>query len=162
MELYTTEEVDRINKMKETNDRMEEFFLNKRSEWSKNIDPIFEILKKDFNQVGYQNIIDAQATALSYRMIINEQISLFLNKRSKEEVKIKRLKQDKFLYFAMGFGLKTTLGEKTLLIDGHIGENDRAIQIIEIHIEFLRNCSKNLESFGYTVKNIIELMNYLK
>jgi hypothetical protein len=33
--------------------------------------------------------------------------------------------------------------------------------LIENHIEFLRNSSKNLESLGYTIKNIIELMNYL-
>ena len=105
--------------------------------------------------------MDVQSLALTYRQLINEQISFFLNKRSKEEVKIKKLKQDKFVFYATGFGLKTNLGEKGLLIDAHISENDRNIQLIENYIEFLRSSSKNLESLGYTIKNIIDLMNYL-
>ena len=162
MNLYTPEEVDRINKAKETNDKLEEFFNNKREEWTNNITPLFESIKNNFTIENSSKIIDVQSLALSYRQIINEQISFFLNKRSKEEVKIKKLKQDKFVFYATGFGLKTNLGEKGLLIDAHIAENDRNLQLIENYVEFLRSSSKNLETLGYTIKNIIELMNYLK
>jgi hypothetical protein len=161
MNLYTTEEVDRINKAKETNDKLEEFFADKRDEWNKNIQPLYEVLKSDFNATNSKKIMEMQANALSYRQIISEQISFFLNKRSKEEVKLKKIKQDKFVFYATGAGLKTNMGEKNILIDGHIGENERNMQLIDVHIEFLRSCSKNLESLGYTIKNIIELMNYL-
>ena len=65
------------------------------------------------------------------------------------------------MFYALGVGLKTSLGEKNTLIDAHIAENDRNIQLIENYIEFLRSTSKNLEGFSYTIKNIIELMNYL-
>ena len=74
---------------------------------------------------------------------------------------MKKLKQDKFVFYATGFGLKTNLGEKALLIDAHIAENERNLQLIDVHVDFLRNSSKNLETLGYTIKNIIELMNYL-
>jgi hypothetical protein len=161
MNLYNEEEITRINKAKETNDKLEEFFNGKREEWTKNINPLFEIIKLNFNSENSQKIMDSQSIALSYRQMINEQISFFLNKRSKEEVKLKKIKQDKFIFYATGFGLKTNLGEKGLLIDAHIAENDRNLQLIENYIEFLRNSSKNLESLGYTIKNIIELMNYL-
>jgi hypothetical protein len=57
--------------------------------------------------------------------------------------------------------LKTNAGEKSTLIDAHLAENDRTILLIENYIEFLRSSSKNLEGLGYTIKNIIELMNYL-
>ena len=161
MNLYNQEELDRIAKIKETNDKLEDFFNGKREEWNKNINPLFDTLKGSFTLELSSKIIEVQSLALSYRQIISEQISFFLNKRSKEEVKIKKLKQDKFVFYATGFGLKTNLGEKALLIDAHISENDRNIQLIENYIEFLRSCSKNLESLGYTIKNIIELMNYL-
>lgn len=161
MNLYNDEEISRINKAKETNDKLEDFFNGKREEWTNNINPLFDVLKLKFTMENSLKVMDAQSLALSYRQMINEQISFFLNKRSKEEVKIKKLKQDKFVFYATGFGLKTNLGEKVVLMDAHIAENDRNIQLIENYVEFLRSSSKNLESLGYTIKNIIDLMNYL-
>jgi hypothetical protein len=161
MNLYNDEEIARITKAKETNDKLEEFFNGKREEWTNNITPLFEVIKNNFTLENSIKIMEVQSIALSYRQMINEQISFFLNKRSKEEVKIKKLKQDKFVFYATGFGLKTNLGEKGLLIDAHIAENDRNIQLIENYVEFLRSASKSLESLSYTFKNIIELYNYL-
>lgn len=161
MNVYTKEELERINKVKETNDKMEEFFNQKRERWNENIEPLFQIMKTNFTLENSQKIIEIQSLALSYRQNINEEISYFLNKRSKEDVKLKALKQEKFIFYATGVGLKTNMGEKNLLIDAHIGENERNIQLIDTHIEFLRSTSKNLEALGFTIKNIIELMNYL-
>lgn len=161
MNVYTKDEIDRINKAKETNDKTEEFFNQKREKWNKNIEPLFQIMKTNFTLENSQKIIEIQSLALSYRQNINEEISYFLNKRSKEDVKLKTLKQEKFIFYATGVGLKTNMGEKNLLIDAHISENERNIQLIDTHIEFLRSTSKNLESLGFTIKNIIELMNYL-
>jgi hypothetical protein len=158
---YTQEEIDRINKMKETNDKLEEYFLQRREEWNNNLAPLFEVIKMSLTTDNSHKILEVQSLALSYRQILNEQISFFLNKRSKEEVKNKKIRQDKFVFYATGFGLKTNTGEKSILIDAHLAENDRNILLIENHIEFLRSSSKNLESLGYTIKNIIELMNYL-
>ena len=161
MNLYNQEEIDRINKSKEINDKLEDYFNHRREEWNNNLNPLFEVLKMSLTAENSQKIMEAQSFALSYRQALNEQISFFLNKRSKEEVKNKKIKQDKFVFYATGFGLKTSLGEKSILIDAHLAENDRNIFLIENYVEFLRSSSKNLESFGYTVKNIIELMNYL-
>lgn len=162
MNLYNQEEIERINKARETNDKLEDFFAGKRSEWDKNIEPLFKTLSLDLsNPVSSKSILEAQGLALSYRQMINEQINLFLNKRSKEMTKIKKLKQDKFVFYAVGFGIKTNMGEKSLLIDGHLAENDRTVEIIEAHVTYLRESVKNLESLGYAIKNMIELMNYL-
>lgn len=162
MNLYNQEEIDRINKTRETNDKLEEFFAGKRSEWDKNVDPLFKTLSLDLtNPSSSKAILEVQGLALSYRQMLNEQINLFLNKRSKEMTKIKRLKQDKFVFYATGFGVKTNLGEKGLLIDGHLAENDRTVEIIEAHVTYLRETVKNMESLGYAIKNMIELMNYL-
>lgn len=161
MNLYNEEELNRISKAKETNDKLEEFFNSKREEWSNNLKPLFEVIKTSFTITSTDKIIECQSLALTYRQMISEQISFFLNKRTKEEVKLKKLKQDKFVFYATGFGLKTNMGEKGILIDGHIAENERNLQLIENYIEFLRSSSKNLEALGFTIKNIVELMNYL-
>lgn len=162
MNLYSNDEVERINKTKETNDKLEDFFNEKRNKLNEDLEPIFKVLQLDLkNPSNSKAILDAQSTALSYRQILNEQISFFLNKRSKETTKVKRLRQDKFVFYATGFGIKTNLGEKGILIDGHLAENDRCIEMIESYIEFLRDSVRNLESLSYSIKNMIELMNYL-
>lgn len=162
MTVFSKEELENIAKIEETNNRMEEFFMDKRSQWNKEIEPLFKIMKENFKPESSQKIIDIQATGLSFRQALNEEISLFLNKRSKEDVKLKKIKQDKFLFYATGFGLKTNMGEKSILIDAHTAQIERAVQLIDTHIEFLRASSKNLESLGYAIKTIIELFNYLK
>ncbi len=162
MNLYNQEEIDRINKAKETNDKLEDFFNDKRSAWNKNVEPLFKVIRVDLtNPSSAKEIMEAQSSSLSYRQLINEQINFFLNKRSKETTKIKKLRQDKFIFYATGFGVKTNLGEKGILIDGHLAENDRSLELIESYIEFLRDTTKNLESLSYSIKNMIELMNYL-
>ena len=162
MNVYNQEEIDRINKVKETNDKLEEFFNGKRADWNKNAEPLFKIIRVDLtNPSSAKDIMEAQSSALSYRQAISEQINFFLNKRSKETTKIKKLRQDKFIFYATGFGVKTNLGEKGILIDGHLAENDRSLELIESYIEFLRDTTKNLESLSYSIKNMIELMNYL-
>lgn len=162
MNVYNEEELERIRKVKETNERLEDFFENKRKEWNDNITPLFEVLSLDLeNPTSGKKLLDSQALSLTYRQKINDQISLFLTKRSKESTKIKKLRQDKFIFYATGFGVKTNLGEKGILIDGHLSENDRSMELIESYIDFLRDTVKNLETFGYSIKNMIELMNYL-
>lgn len=162
MNLYNQDEIERINKVKETNDKLEEFFNGKRGEWNKNVEPLFKVLSTDLsNPSNSKFILEAQSIALSFRQQLNEQINFFLNKRSKETIKIKTIRQDKFIFYATGFGVKTNLGEKGILIDGHLAENDRTIELIESYIEFLRDTVKNLESLGFSIKNMIELLNYL-
>lgn len=161
MELYSKEEIESINKNKESNDKLEEYFQKSREDWSSKLEPLFESIKVKLDRTSSDKIIESQSYALSYRQILNDQISVFLNKRSKEDVKMKKIKQNKFLHYATGFGLKTNLSEKSILIDAHTAESERSIQLIDIHIEFLRACSKNLESFQFLVKNVIELYNYL-
>jgi hypothetical protein len=162
MNLFSGEEIERIQKSKETNDKLEDFFNDKRSEWNSNIDPLFKSLSLDLSvPSNSRNILDMQANALSYRQLLNEQINFFLNKRSRETTKIKKLRQDKFVFYATGFGIKTNMGEKSILIDGHLAENDRTIELIESYISYMRDTVKNLESLGFAIKNMIELMNYL-
>lgn len=161
MQIYTPEEIERIRKVKETNERLEEFFKNRREEWGSNIEPLNEIFKLELNNQSARKIMETQALALSYRQKISDEISVFLDKRSKQEVKLKKLRQDKFIYYATSFGIKTNTTEKGIMVEAHISEESRNIEIIDNYIDFLRATNKNLESLQFTIKHIIELFNYL-
>jgi hypothetical protein len=162
MNVYDKAELERIKKVNESNDRMEEFLSNQREELEKNIEPLFKVLSIKFNdRESLGSVMDTQAVSLVHRQSISEKITFFLNRRSKESIKLKKLKQDKFIFYATGFGVKTNLSEKNILIDAHLAENERTLELIESHIEHLRDTVKNLESLAYSIKNMIELMNYI-
>jgi hypothetical protein len=161
MNVYSQEEIDRIARIRDTNDKLEDFFKSKRQEWKDLIEPLFLVLKIELNSQTSRQIMDVQSTCLTYRQALTEQISHFLDKRSRQDVKLKKVRQDKFIWYATSFGVKTNMGEKTLLIDAHVSEEQRNIELIENYIEFLRQSNKNLESLQFTIKNIIDLFNYL-
>lgn len=161
MNVYNQEELDRISRIRDTNDKLEDFFKNKRQEWKELIEPLFQVLKIELNSQTSKQIMEVQSTCLTYRQLLTEQISHFLDKRSRQDVKLKKIRQDKFIWYATSFGVKTNMGEKTLLIDAHVAEEQRNIELIENYIEFLRQSNKNLESLQFTIKNIIDLFNYL-
>lgn len=161
MNVYTAEEVDRINKLKDTNDKLEGFFTDKRENWKKQIEPLFETIKVEITTQTSRNIMETQSICLTFRQAITEEISSFLNRRSKQDVKLKRVRQDKFIWYATSFGIKTNMGEKTLLIEAHVAEEQRNVELIENYIDYLRQTNKNLESLQFTIKNIIDLFNYL-
>jgi hypothetical protein len=162
MNPLSQDEKDKIDKIREKNDKMEEFFNEKRTQWNKSTDSIFRVLSTDLSSPSNANaVFDAQADALTLRQQINDSVNYFLNRRSKETSKIKIMRQEKLIFYATGFPVKTNTGEKVILIEGHISENERTIELIDSYIDFLRDTSKNLESFGFSIKNRIELMNYL-
>ena len=161
MQIYSPEEIERIKKIQDVNERLEDFFKKNREEWTKTIEPLNEIFKLELNNQSAKKIMETQALALTYRQKLNDEISIYLNKRSKQEVKLKKLRQDKFIYYATSFGIKTNTTEKGIMVEAHIAEENRNIEIIDNYIEFLRSTSKNLESLQFTIKHIIELFNYL-
>lgn len=158
----TPEEKDRIDKVKKKNENMEQFFVEKRTQWNKSSEEIYNIVSIDLSATSSaKEVFEAQAKALTLRQQISDTINYFINKRSSENSNLKALIQEKTVYYLIGFPVKASAGQMSALIDGHIAENERTIQIIDSYIDFLRDTSKNLESFGFSIKNRIELMNYL-
>lgn len=163
MKLYDANEIARIDSIKQTNDKMEDYFNEQKVEWNNKVNPLLESIRNKITIDTSEKVMETQSLALVYRQALNDQISFFLNKRSKEEVKYKKIKQDKFVFYSIGDGsaLKTNASEKASLIEAHLAESDRAIQLIESYIEYLRGSMKSLEGLGFTYKQIIELMNIL-
>jgi hypothetical protein len=84
-----------------------------------------------------------------------------LSTRSKDTVLLKKVKQEKFLFYTDSFAIKTNLTEKATLIEAHTAELIRKMELTESYVDYLRGTNKNLETLGYTVKDIIEYHKYL-
>ena len=160
--IYPEEEKKRIAVLASQNDKLEDLLKSKREGVNKRLDPIWQaIYQRNFTMNNSKQIVDAQAEVLSLRQEINDNIGVYSQRLAKSKSDSALLSQEKFLLYSTNFGLKTNLGEKKLLIEGNLRENDRYSNLLEIHIEFLRETLKTLESYQYAIKNVIALIEYL-
>lgn len=160
--MYPPEEVERINSLEQINDSYEDFFAKKRSDWNLELEPLFKsIFQGNFTMNNSRVIVDAQATVLSLRQKCNDEIGLYAQKMAKVKSENAVISQHKYIFYSTGFGLKTNLSEKKILIDGHLRENTRHSDLIEIHLTFLKETSDNLNSWNFAIKNIIQIIEYL-
>ena len=160
--MYDEKELERINDIRALNEKMEIFFEKKRTETNDEITPILDVLyENNFKSNNSKKIIDAQAKALKMRQDLNSSISKYSQKLAKAKSEDASIRQNKLILYTTNFGLKTNLGEKKILIEAHLAENERKCHIFEIQIEFLRSTLETLESYQYSVKNVISLMDYL-
>jgi molybdopterin converting factor small subunit len=160
--IYPEEEQKRILALEETNEKLEELLKGKRKKFNERLEPIWKaIFHNNFTMNNSKVIVDTQAEVLTLRQEINDNIGVYSQRLAKSKSENALLSQQQFLLYSTNFGLKTNLGEKKLLIEGHLRENDRYCNLLEIHIEFLRETLKTLESYQYAIKNVISLIEYL-
>lgn len=164
MQLYEEGEIEKILKIKETNDKMEEFFNSERKKWADEIEPLNERI--NYTKENAQKIVDLQASSLAFAQNVADEIALFMQKRIKEKNKLKKAVHERIMWYAIGrspLGLDRKLGSTQMsnVIDSHVSEYERTVQLVDGHIEYLRTVQKNLTTFGYMVKNNIEFLNYL-
>lgn len=162
MNTFTQGDLTNLEKQRNSNETMTEFLKNKRAEWNKKTEEVFKSIEnKNINQKDFKKVIDSQSLALSYQQMMNDEIAFFMNKLSKSMTNVKMITQEKFIFYSTGFGMKTNVSEKKILIDAVVSENNRAVELIETHIDYLRDSVKNLQTFNYSVKNIVSLMDFL-
>lgn len=141
-----------VLQLADLNQKYEEYLAKKRDEWNKKIQPLFGHLKQDPSL-----LVELQTNALSYRQIVTEELATFMVKLSREIINYKNAKADRFIFYATGFGLKTNLSEKGILIDSELAELQRNKELLETHLEFLRECKQMCDNINWAIKNRIEI-----
>ena len=147
-----------IENIKKLNDTFDEFLKTDREEWNKNLEPLFQKI----THKSADELMELQALALSRRQMLVEKIATYMNKLSKETISFKQAEADRFLFYMTGFGIKTNTGEKKILFDAELAELERNMQLLQTHIEFLRDCKLSCDNVGWAIKNRIALMGILE
>lgn len=159
---YPPDEIKRIEEISEFNEKMEEFLTKERSILSTQANSFITNIKREYlTREKIEIIFNSQAEALSMREEVNDKISTYLTKLSRNNAKIKVIRQEKQVFYLTGFQLKVGATEKKDLIEAHLAQNERYSQLLEVHIDHLRNLNKILESFAFAVKNSVDLLNFL-
>lgn len=139
----------------EFNKNKEVDITNFRESQNNNLMSMVELVKS----TETNKIIETQALALSYHIMINEEISKWLIILTKAMVNRSNFNRDRFIFYASGCSLSTSKTEKDILLEGDLTEDNKLVHMIESYIDFLRDCKKICENIQQLLKNKIQLMN---
>lgn len=159
---------------KEYNTKLLDVIGQKNGEWSKNIKDIMPLLRS-----APENMTDANALALSYRTMLLEEISYFTSLMAEHERDLRELKRDRFIYYASGtlpdgsqvkgkaalhplIQKKLSKGEIDIVLLGDLSEQEMTLQLLSDVVAQLKEYIKTIDSILFSIKNRLELFNYLK
>lgn len=121
-------------------------------------------LKELFTILGskdYKSFLDLQSNSLALRQSIQDSISFYMQKLSKTNANYKRMNGDRVEYYMTGYGMKVSDKTRTDLINRDLSERNRNIELLETHIEFLRESRVSCDQIGYAIKNLVGLLGYM-
>lgn len=155
-----TKEADVVTYMEKydtVNNNLINFFDKERSIWADEINLLYPLLySKNLDLIS-----KLQADNLGLRHRIQDSITKYLNRLSGENMKYKKMFADRMEYYVFGYGAKSSSAEKTKLIDRDLAQKKRSIEILEVHIEHLKELRYQCDQINFGIKNISGLLAYL-
>lgn len=146
-----------ICEYEENNNTAEQLFNNERVKWNNEMQILYTLLSSK----NYSEFPNLQSKTLSTRQLLQESITGMMQKLAKANSSISKATGERIEYYAIGHGLRVSDGTRTKLIDRDLSERKRYIELLETHIEYLRECRNGCDQIGYAVKNLVGLIAYL-
>lgn len=158
------------------NNELKVIVEEKKAEWAQNLKDLSPLIRSK----NPHDMTDASALALSYRTMILEEISYFLNELASEQKIVKELRRDKFILYTTGLlpdgtrptgnilnhpllgNSKISGGQKDMVISGDLADYEHTAEILGQTVDFLRECIKTIDQYMYSIKNRLELFAIFK
>jgi hypothetical protein len=130
---------------------------NETDNWNKKINILTSQVRSDIKL-----LIEVQADTVNCKQIIIDEIRKYSLIMYNDMPMIKMLKKNRFEFYSTSYKiLIKDRGDKKQLIEADIAKLQYKIDLLETHINYLRETVSNLETLGYTVKNRIQLLEIL-
>jgi hypothetical protein len=105
-----------------------------------------------------KDVVPLQAETISLRQQLTEQIKTISYELYKMMPRIKAFRKQRFEYYAGAQSpYATNSSERTKLVEWDLALFDLKKDILDIHIEFLRESLKNMDNINFAIKNKISL-----
>lgn len=148
---------DKLDNYKQITLTLEQQLETEKQRWDHDINIVASQLKGDVKKL-YE--IDADVT--SYRQILISETRKYSMIIHKENRTLKALVKSRFEWYSTKYQINIkSSGDKMKLIESDVADIQYKIDILDSHIDYLRNSSENLKQMGYVVKNRLELLNIL-
>lgn len=142
------------NDKKSHNKKLEDFIASNMDIWDERLKELFQKLKSN----DKLEMLEFQALSLSYHHMAKDEITKNLLKLTKVYSKKTKIQRERLLFYSTKFSLKTTKGEKDILIDADLSEDTRHIQMLEAYIDYLRDCRSLCDNMQWIIKNKIQII----
>jgi hypothetical protein len=139
------------------NKLVEDYIFDERNR----INAKLNVLIKTLGDRDILNTIQLQSDALNLRQEMVDEIAKWMTKYSAQKSAYSKSVADRMEYYMSGYGLKTTNGEKVQMMDRDLREVKRGLELIELHIEFLRDTRASCDNIGYAMKNRTTMLQYI-
>ena len=136
------------------NEKLEDIYAAERASWDEDRNNVVQL----FTTSDMMRIVNEVQTAnLSFRSRVMERITSTLRLYSKENNKLKIALGDRREFYAIGNGVKYSDTQTKDLLNRDLSSVQRNVEIIETHVEYLREIIKWSDQIGYAIKNKIEV-----
>ena len=140
-----------IDKITEANQKLEEKFIQDRSEWK---DKIKDLI---FRSKTYNELAECQVMMLSYRQILLDKISEFKSTVYKRNAAWDKYWKEAYRNYSLNYDIKLTNGEKNAFIKADLAPLKTQISLIESHIDYYDQCIRTLDNMAFAIRNRIQL-----
>ena len=149
------EEKDKLKMFEEATKTLENKLNNETKIWNSRMEQVTKGLRGDIKK-----LIEVQAEVISFNQIVIDEIRTYTLMLYRSSINLKELTKQRFEFYSTKYQInvknETT---KKGLIEADIARIQYKSDLLEIHISFLRDTSKDFDNMNYAIKNRIELAN---
>lgn len=149
------DEKDKLKIFEDSTKQLERELNNDTKIWNDRVKKVTDALKGDIKK-----LIEVQAEVISLNQIVSDEIRTHTLQLYKSNVNIKELMKQRYEFYSTKYqiNIKNDTTKKGL-VEADLARIQYRSDLLEIHISFLRDTSKDFESLNYAIKNRIELAN---
>jgi hypothetical protein len=128
------------------------------------VDKWINIIKNCSNGIrgNIQKIPEVESDIINYKQLADADIRKYSLMLYKDNSSLKPLKKKRFEFYMTSYQIKLKNSSDIKgLVEADIAKIQYKLDVLEAHINFLRDTSSNLKTLSYSVKNRIELLNIL-
>lgn len=152
-----SQEVDKSKLYDQETQTIEANLLKEVNYWNNIIKNISFTLKGDVKK-----LVEIQADIISFQQVVIEEIRKYSLIMYKNMPTIKQAKKKRFEFYSTKYQIKVSSStDKRGLIEADIAKFQYRIDLLDNHINFLRDTSSNFTTMNFAVKNRIQLMDIL-
>ncbi len=109
-----------------------------------------------------QKLPEVESEIINNKQLVDADIRKYSLMLYKDNSSLKPLKKKRFEFYMTSYQIKLkNSSDIKSLVEADIAKIQYKLDVLETHINFLRDTSSNLKTLSYSVKNRIELLNIL-
>lgn len=152
-----SDDANKLELYRQATIKLEKQLETEQNNWNSILAKLSKQLRGDAKNLY---VVDADIT--NYRQLTTSEIRTYALMIYKENKNLKPLIKKRFEWYSTKYQIQVkNSGDKMKLIEADVSDIQYKIDLLDNHVDFLKNTSDNLKQMGYTVKNRLDLLNIL-